>query len=79
MCLIDGFFSRVIQTSEMMLFRIYYPCISKEFTSSHLAYDGFVFFREKCIKQYCIRNEKIARESRADKWASRKDLILECI
>lgn len=60
----------------MILFRIYYPCISKEFTSSHMAYDMFISLREEYIKQYCVRKEKIERESRADKWVSRKDLIL---
>lgn len=60
----------------MILFRIYYPCISKEFTSLYMACDMFVFLGEEYIKQYCIRNEKVERESRADKWLSRKDLIL---
>lgn len=58
MCLIDGLFSRVIQTLEMILFRIYYPCISKEFISSHMTYDMFLCLREEYIKQYCIRNEE---------------------
>lgn len=56
MCLIDGLFSRAIQILEIILFRIYYPCISKEFTSSRLAYDMFIFLREEYIKQHFIRN-----------------------
>lgn len=76
MSLIDGLFSRVIQTLKMILFRICYPCISKEFTGSHMAYDMFIFLREEYIKQYCIRNENIERESRREKWVSRKDLML---
>jgi len=66
----------VCQTLEMILFRIYYPRISKEFTSSRMAYDMFIFLREEYIKKYCIRNENIERESRADKRISRRDLTL---
>lgn len=72
MSLIDDLFSIGIQTLEMILFRIYYPCMSKEFTSSHVTHDMFIFLREEYTKQYCVRNEKIQRKSRAEKMGFEK-------
>lgn len=60
----------------MILFRIYYPCMSKEFTRVYMIYGMFIFLREEYTKQYCVRNENIQRESRAEKCFLRKDLIL---
>lgn len=50
--------------------------MSKEFTRVYMIYGMFIFLREEYTKQYCVRNENIQRESRAEKCFLRKDLIL---
>lgn len=41
--------------------------MSKEFTRVYMIYGMFIFLREEYTKQYCVRNENIQRESRAEK------------